>query len=91
MLAELAEMLLNLGEFSNETQQNVVAKHLCHPVTYSNKWVTLNLTWIVLCFLSRHPVSGVTALAHVDVAEESNMGPVVDRMRQLHSRIAENG
>ena len=39
---------------------------------------------------NRHPVSGVTALAHVDVAEESNLAPVVDRMRQLHARIHEH-
>ena len=44
-----------------------------------------------MVFPHRHPVSGVTALAHVDVAEGSNLSPVVDRMRQLHSRIAQNG
>lgn len=38
----------------------------------------------------RHPASGMTALAHVDVAEGSNLDPVVDRMRQLHSRIAQD-
>ena len=42
-------------------------------------------------FSYRHPASGMTALAHVDVAEGSNLDPVVDRMRQLHSRIAQDG
>jgi protein N-terminal asparagine amidohydrolase len=39
----------------------------------------------------RHAESGVTCLAHVDLAEESNLDLIVEKMNALHKRLSPTG